>query len=201
MIKRLSDAPFMSALLTGGNVVLFLISLWSKERLWGSGLLGAEEVLVKGEYGRLISSMFLHADAEHLFNNMMILLFLGAMLEKEIGHIRLLVVYMLSGVAGNLLSLSMQVVSGDFHYSLGASGGVFGLDGLLLAIAIFAGRRFPHVTPQKVGVMLLLSLYSGFRSGGVDNWAHVGGLLAGFLAGTVICFIIYRKDRRTIREY
>ena len=201
MIKRIGSIPFISILLTGINTVVFLFGLRFGEQLWKEGLLGAEEVLVNGEYQRLVTSMFLHADAEHLFNNMMILLFLGAMLEKEIGHILLLLVYMISGVAGNLLSLSMQVVTMDFHYSLGASGGVFGLDGLLLAIAIFAGKRFPHVTSQKVAFMLLLSLYSGFRSGGVDNWAHIGGLIAGFLTGTIVCFILYRKDRRTISEY
>ncbi|MBQ8823163.1 MAG: rhomboid family intramembrane serine protease [Lachnospiraceae bacterium] len=201
MTKRREDVPFISILLTGINVVVFLMSLRSKDLLWGKGLLGVSEVLENGEYERMLTSMFLHADAEHLFNNMLILLFLGAMLEKEIGHIRLFVVYMLSGLVGNALSMGMQIVSGDFHYSLGASGGVFGLDGLLLAMAVFAGKRFPHVTPQKVAIMLLLSLYSGFRSSGVDNWAHVGGLLAGFLSGAVICFILYRKDRRTISEY
>lgn len=201
MAKRINEIPFISILLTGINVVMFLISLRSVEVLWAEGLLGATEVLGNGEYGRLITSMFLHSDLEHLFNNMLVLLFLGAMLEKEIGHFRLFYVYMISGVAGNLFSLGMQFVSGAFHYSLGASGGVFGLDGLLLAMVIFAGKRFPQVTPNKVAAMLLLSLYSGFRSEGIDNWAHVGGLIAGFLLGTVICFILYRKDRRTISEH
>ena len=97
--------------------------------------------------------------------------------------------------------MGMQIITNEFHYSLGASGGVFGLDGLLLAIVVFAGKRFPDITPQRVLGILLLSLYSGMRSGGIDNAAHAGGLIGGFLLGMIVCFILYRKDRRTTSEY
>ncbi|MBQ7919612.1 MAG: rhomboid family intramembrane serine protease [Lachnospiraceae bacterium] len=201
MTRIRKDIPFVSILLVGINVVVFFITLRSEYILSGEGFLGVYEVLQKGEYGRLITSMFLHADLEHLFNNMLILLFLGAMLEKEIGHLLLWVVYMLSGFVGSMVSMGMQIVTNDYYYSLGASGAVFGLDGLLLAIVVFAGKRFPDITPQRVLGMLLLSLYSGMRSGGIDNAAHAGGLIGGFLLGMIVCFILYRKDRRTTSEY
>ncbi len=201
MTRIRKDIPLISILLVGMNVVMFGISLCRKGELWRIGLLGVSEVMVDREYGRMIYSMFLHADLEHLFNNMLILLFLGAMLEKEVGHTLLLFVYMVSGLAGNAFSLGVQMLSGEFHYSLGASGAVFGLDGLLLAIVLFAGRRFPDITPQRILVMLILSLYSGAKNGGVDNAAHAGGLIGGFLSGVIVCFILYRKDRRAVREY
>lgn len=201
MTKIRKDIPFVSILLVGINIVVFFVTLRSEYMFSGKGLLGVYEVLEQREYGRLLTSMFLHADLEHLFNNMLILLFLGAMLEKEIGHLLLLIVYMLSGLSGSVLSMGMQILRNDFHYSLGASGGVFGLDGLLLAIVVYAGKRFPEITPQKVLGILLLSLYSGMRSGGIDNAAHAGGLIGGFLSGMVVCFILYRKDRRTTSEY
>lgn len=201
MTKIRKNIPIVSVFLVAINVVLFFISLMPGNMLWEKGLLGVYEVLEKGEFGRMIYSMFLHSDLEHLFNNMLILLFLGAMLEKEVGHVLLLIVYIFSGLAGNVLSVSVQIIQADMHYSLGASGAVFGLDGLLLAIVLFAGKRFPDITPQRIIMMLLLSLYNGVMSSGVDNAAHVGGLIAGFLSGTIICFILYRKDRRTIREY
>ncbi len=201
MTKIRKDIPFVSVLLVGINIVVFFVTLRSEYMFSGKGLLGVYEVLEQGEYGRLITSMFLHADLEHLFNNMLILLFLGAMLEKEVGHLPLLIVYMFSGLTGSVLSMGMQIIRDDFYYSLGASGGVFGLDGLLLAIVVFAGKRFPEITPQKVLGILLLSLYNGMRSGGIDNAAHTGGLIGGFLSGMVVCFILYRKDRRTTSEY
>ena len=201
MTKIRKDIPFVSILLVGINVVVFFVTLRSEYMLSGNGFLGVYEVLETGEYGRLISSMFLHADLEHLFNNMLILLFLGAMLEKEIGHLLLFVVYLFSGLAGSLFSIVVQIITNEFYYSLGASGAVFGLDGLLLAIVVFAGKRFPDITPQRVLGMLLLSLYSGMRSGGIDNAAHAGGLIGGFLLGMIVCFILYRKDRRTTSEY
>lgn len=201
MTKIRKDIPFVSILLVGINVVVFFITLRSEYMLSGNGFLGVFEVLEKGEYRRLVTSMFLHADLEHLFNNMLILLFLGAMLEKEIGHLALLVVYMFSGFAGSMFSMGRQIATNDFYYSLGASGAVFGLDGLLLAIVVFAGKRFPDITPQRVLGILLLSLYTGIRSGGIDNAAHAGGLIGGFLSGMIVCFILYRKDRRTTGEY
>lgn len=201
MTKIRKDIPFVSILLVGINVVVFFMTLRSEYMLSGKGFLGVYEVFKEGEYGRLITSMFLHADLEHLFNNMLILLFLGAMLEKEIGHLLLLVVYMLSGLAGSVFSMGMQMITNDYYYSLGASGAVFGLDGLLLAIVMLAGKRFPEITAQRVLGMLLLSLYSGMRSGGIDNAAHAGGLIGGFLLGMIVCFILYRKDRRTTSEY
>lgn len=201
MAKIRKDIPLVSGTLAVINIVMFLLSQIPGNTLWQNGLLGAYEVVEKGEYGRLFYSMFLHVDIEHLFNNMIILFFLGAMLEKEVGHFLLLLVYMLSGLAGNVLSIAEQLAQGESYYSLGASGGVFGLDGLLLAMVIFAGKRFPDITLQRVAVMLLLSLYTGMRSTGVNNTAHVGGLIAGFLVGVIICFILYRKDRRPISEY
>ena len=201
MTKIRQDIPFVSILLVGINVIVFFITLRSDYMLWGKGLLGVHEVLGQGEYGRLFTSMFLHADLEHLFNNALILLFLGSMLEKEVGHVLLLIVYMVSGLAGSALSMGIQILRDDYFYSLGASGAVFGLDGLLLAIVIFAGTRFPEITAQRVLGVLLLSIYNGMRSGGIDNAAHIGGLLGGFLLGMIVCFILYRKDRRTTSEY
>lgn len=201
MTRIRKDIPFVSVLLVLTNIIVFFMTFWSDNMHWGKWVLGTFEVLGKGEYSRLITSMFMHADLEHLFNNMLILFFLGAMLEKEIGHFLLLMVYMLSGLIGSIFSMGVQIVTNSLYYSLGASGAVFGLNGLLLAIVVFAGKRFPDITPQRVLGMFALSLYSGMRSGGTDNAAHAGGMLGGFLLGIVVCFILYRKDRRTTSEY
>lgn len=140
--------------------------------------------------------MFLHSGINHLFNNMLILFFLGSMIEKEVGHIRYGVLYFLSGIGGNLLSLYSRALHGDPTASLGASGAVFGLDGVLLAMVLFSGRKMENVTPVRVLLMIVYSLYSGFTGRNIDNAAHVGGLLTGFMAAGIMCLFMRRGQRR-----
>lgn len=194
-IRKLKELPFVSVALVAANAVLFLLCQLPGNRLYDRGYLSAYEIIVHGEYARIIWSMFLHADINHLFSNMIILLFMGAMIEKEIGHIPYVVIYLASGIGGNLLSLADKVINNDWAVSLGASGGIFGLDGLLLALVLFSHRRMNNVTPVRVVLMICLSLYSGFTGGNVDNLAHIGGLLVGFVLGMILCIC-----RRILRK-
>lgn len=195
-MNRLKQAPVVSTALVIINVIVYILCIITRGMLYNDGILDAESVIYGKEYGRILWAMFFHADTSHLFNNMLILFFLGAMLEREIGHIRFGAFYFLSGIGGNILSLVMKVLHNDSAGSLGASGAVFGLDGVLLAMVILSGRRMESVTPTRVVLMIALSLYSGFTGGNVDNAAHVGGLIVGFLAGGIMCMIQNRKDRR-----
>lgn len=101
---------------------------------------------------------------------------------------------------GNLLSLFFKLISDDWSVSIGASGAVFGLDGVLLALVLFAGRKLPTVTPARVVLMIVLSLYNGFTGVNIDNAAHIGGLITGFLSAIVLCMIQRRKRRRRNEE-
>ncbi|MBO5282417.1 MAG: rhomboid family intramembrane serine protease [Lachnospiraceae bacterium] len=186
-IRKLKELPFISVTLVAANVVIFLLCQLPGNRLYDRGCLSAYEIIAHGEYARIIWSMFLHADVNHLFSNMIILLFMGAMIEKEIGHIPYTVIYLASGIGGNLLSLADKVLNNDWAASLGASGAIFGLDGLLLALVLFSRRKMNNVTPARVVLMICLSLYSGFTGGNVDNLAHIGGLLVGFVLGMILC--------------
>ncbi len=193
-IGKLRTLPFMSVMLVAANVVIYLLCQLPGNTLYGRGCLSAFEIVSRGEYGRILWAMFLHADASHLFNNMIILYFMGAMIEKEIGHFPFAGIYLISGIGGNLLSLISKIVGGDWAVSLGASGAVFGLDGLLLALVLFSPRRMENITPLRVVLMICLSLYSGFTGGNVDNPAHVGGLFAGFVLGGLL--VIYTRLKR-----
>ncbi len=193
-MKRLKQLPFVSAFLVLTNVIIYIICLLTGGEFYNQGILDLVDVLYREEYGRVLSALFFHADIGHLFNNMLILFFLGAMLEREIGHIALAVLYFLSGIGGNLLSLWMKVQNMDMAGSLGASGAIFGLDGVLLALVFFGNRNMETVTLKRVLIMIALSLYSGFTGGNIDNAAHVGGLITGFLAGSVWCAFRKRKE-------
>lgn len=192
--SKLANSPFVSVTLVAINVIVFLLCEFTGNALYAVGRLTSYDVLQKGEYCRLLWAMFLHGDVSHLFNNMMLVFFLGAMLEKEVGHVRYAIIYFLSGFGGNLMSLWWKVLTGSMAGSIGASGAVYGLDGLLLALVLFSGRQMENVTMPRVLVMIAYSLYSGFTGSNIDNAAHVGGLITGFLAGAVCCLVMRRKQ-------
>ena len=193
-MKRRQELPIVSGILVAANVIVYLICTFTGNLLYNIGELDAAAVLLRGEYGRIICSMFLHAGIDHLFNNMVILFFLGAMIEKVTGHIQLLLIYLLSGIGANICSLLYKVMTMDSMASVGASGAIFGLDGVLLAWILLDRQAMPDVTPRRVLLMIVLSLYSGFTAHNIDNAAHVGGLLTGFAAGLLFCAL--RKHRR-----
>lgn len=194
------DLPIVSATLVVINVIIYLICTFVDNLLlYYKGSLDIVSVLERGEYGRIISFMFLHGDINHIFNNMVILFFLGAMIEKEIGHIKYLLLYFLSGIGSGLVSLGYKAMTHDIASSIGASGAVFGLDGALLALILFSDREI--APPSRVFLMIAYSLYSGFVGGNIDNAAHIGGLVIGFIVGFVICKTDKRnrKNKREVR--
>lgn len=186
-MKRLREQPVVSGTLVGINVIVFIVGMFMGDALYSRGFMSVREVLTNGEYGRILWAMFLHSGISHLFNNMVILFFLGAMIEREVGHVRYGLLYFLSGLGGNLISLYSKVLTDDISGSIGASGAVFGLDGVLLAMVLFSGRKIESVTPARVIFMIVYSLYSGFTGENIDNAAHIGGLMIGFTSTAVIC--------------
>ena len=138
--------------------------------------------LMNGErYYTLITSMFLHFGFSHLMNNMVMLLVIGYSLEPEIGKIRFLFIYLGSGLMGNLVSAWFDVSQGSYAVSAGASGAIFGIVGALLYVAIRNHGRVGEISTRGLVLMAGLSLYYGFTAQGVDNAAHIGGLISGFL--------------------
>lgn len=195
-LRLLKSKPFVSVILVAVNVAVFLLCKISSGRLLYMGDLDAVRVLNYKEYGRIVWAMFLHGGMDHLFNNMLILFFLGSMIENAVGHIRYAALYFLSGVGGNLLSLYVKAVNNELTASVGASGAIFGLDGALLAMVLFSDKRMENVTMPRVLLMIACSLYSGFAGGNIDNGAHVGGLITGFTAAAFMCFFRRWRDRR-----
>lgn len=142
-----------------------------------------------GEWWRLITSMFLHFGILHLSNNMVILFFTGDKLEQAVGRLKYLIIYLGSGICGGLLSLVVMTQQQDYAVSAGASGAIFGVIGALLWIVIRNRGRLETLTTRGMILMIVLSLYFGFTSTGVDNWCHIGGLLGGFF----LSVLLYRR--------
>lgn len=147
------------------------------------------------EYYRMFTCLFLHFGFNHLMNNMVTLLIVGKYLEPVVGKIKFLIIYLLSGLGGNILSLFVEMQMGDYAISAGASGAIFGLTGALLSLTILNRGQIAGITKQGMMIMIGISLYNGFVSEGVDNLAHVGGLLCGFIVAFLLCFQRYTKCR------
>ena len=150
------------------------------------GAMYVPDILDKGKYYELVTSMFLHFGFQHLMNNMVSLAVLGSQLEREVGKVRFLLIYFLSGLAGNALSAVFELRSGTFAVSAGASGAIFGIIGALFYIAVRNHGRVGDVSGRGIVFMVALSLYLGFTSTSVDNFAHVGGLIGGFILGVIL---------------
>jgi rhomboid protease GluP len=135
-------------------------------------------IFYENEWWRLVTAMFLHAGLLHIGFNMMALMQLGPPLEELYGSARYLFFYVVTGAFGFFVSAATG------HFSLGASGALLGLVGLLLAITTKRGGAYMREMRSRLltNVVILFALgFSGFMA--MDNFAHGGGLAAGFLLG------------------
>lgn len=163
--------------------------------MYEKGAMYAPAIFLDGEYYRMFTSMFMHFGFEHLLNNMVSLLVIGKYLEPLVGKVRFAIIYLLSGLGGNMLSYFIETMNVDYAVSAGASGAVFGLTGALLCLVILNRGRIGEITRQGMFFMVGISLYNGFSSQGVNNMAHVGGLVTGFVVTAILCWKLYAKRR------
>lgn len=190
------------------NIVGYIFCTQMGEVVYTIGSMNAEKILVAHEYYRFLTSVFLHADIEHLVSNMIFLFGLGQMVEQVVGHISFSIVYLLSGFGGSIFSILYAVLTGKIYDAVGASGAIFGLVGALFILVVARdlkrrshsqgtveildqrGRQmlgaYESVSVGRIIFAVVYMIYSGLRAAGVDNAAHVGGLLCGIMIMAVI---------------
>ena len=144
-------------------------------------------VINHDEFYRLLTCMFVHAGIDHIYNNMIILLFIGSYFELAIGRLNYIIVYFSSGIIAGLTSMVYNMSNNNHVQSVGASGAIFGIIGGMTAVILIKYFHTHSLDLKKIIFIAFLSLYGGFSSQGVDNAAHVGGFISGF----VISFILY----------
>ncbi len=149
---------------------------------WGGNT--AASVVVDGVYWRMFTAMFLHGGAAHLGFNMLALAVAGRPLNRLLGNLQFLLLYLVAGLAGAVTSLHF---SAQTAVSVGASGAIFGVMGAILTVSWHYRRRMPGSENRRIwlglGLFVLYSLVQGLMQSGVDNAAHAGGLVAGLLLG------------------
>ncbi len=158
-------------------------ALESAEAIIAAGALAREDVEA-GQYWRLVTAIFLHGGVEHLVSNVIALFILGMLAEHAFGRAQYFVLFIVSGLAGSLLSVVLSPGP-----SVGASGAIFGLQGA--AVVLFRRHRERLlVRDRRIGLVLLVwafySILSGFTSPVVDNGAHIGGAIGGALVARTL---------------
>lgn len=135
-----------------------------------------------GDYYRLFTSMFLHIGILHLLCNMYSLYIIGKEVENVFGKVKYLIIYLLSGIAGSILSLAFN------HNTIcaGASGAIFGLLGALLYFGYYYRTYLGVTLTRSIIPVIVLNLIIGFTSSGIDNAAHIGGLVGGILIAMAV---------------
>ena len=135
-----------------------------------------------GDYYRLFTSMFLHIGILHLLCNMYSLYIIGREVENVFGKVKYLIIYLLSGIAGSILSLAFN------HNTIcaGASGAIFGLLGALLYFGYYYRTYLGATLTRTIIPVIVLNLIIGFTSSGIDNAAHIGGLVGGILIAMAV---------------
>ena len=150
-------------------------------------------LVARGEWWRLITSVFLHSGIAHLGFNMLALYFLGPFTEEAFGRSRFFALYLLSGISGGLAYLYF----GTFNQAaVGASGAIFGLLGGVLGYALRRGT-FSWQNPliRQLLILLAFNLYLGFSIPNISNTAHLGGLAGGFVFGWLMAPTVYSRKK------
>ncbi|QMW72965.1 rhomboid family intramembrane serine protease [Anaerostipes caccae L1-92] len=187
--RKLKDYQATAVILTI-NIFMYLWSAASTEILnWGA--LTWMHAFKQGELYRLVTSNFLHNGFDHLFNNMIVFVLIGSRLEPIFGRARYVALYMGAGLCGSIVSAVYYMNMGEMVASVGASGAIFGLIGAMLWILIKNRGYQKEFYGGGVALMIAGSLYHGFSTMGVDNAAHIGGCIGGFL----LAILLYRQDR------
>lgn len=178
---------FITPILININVIIFILMVISGVNfmmpnnesliLWGANY---KPVTLDGGWWRIITSCFIHIGVFHLLLNMYALVYIGLLLEPYLGKVRFITAYLLTGITASMASLWWH----DLTISAGASGAIFGMYGVFLAMLtsnlIEKSTRKALLT--SIAVFVCYNLVNGLR-GGIDNAAHIGGLIGGLLIG------------------
>lgn len=184
--KQFFATPFLLDL----NIILFVVMILSGVHpiepdgndllLWGANL---RSRVMNGELWRLITACFIHIGVMHLLMNMYALVYIGLQLEPLLGKRKFLLAYFITG----LLASTVSIYWHDRTISAGASGAIFGMYGVFLALLLT--NLLEHHTRKSllssILIFVIYNLVNGLQAG-IDNAAHIGGLLSGIVVGMVL---------------
>ena len=196
-MQQFKSKDYVTILLVITNIAVYIFCTIQGNVLYNMGSLSVVDIIDRHDYYRILTSLFLHANPQHIWGNMIFLAALGDMLERSIGHGRFFTIYMLAGIGGNLLSMGRELVTGQFCSTVGASGAVFGLIGALLLLICRNNGTYGEVSLRRMILALVYLFYSGMQSETTNNAAHLGGFVVGF----IVMAVFYCVERRKYQKY
>ena len=183
------------------EAAIFAICLLTGDRLYGAWRCGTLLVIEQRQYWRLLTSVFLHAGISHLGSNLIVQILMGNVVERNLGHVKYLLLFLASGIGGNIVSVLYDSAQGVNTYSVGASGAIFGVMGVLVILIVKGRRTLRRGSSMllRAGFAVFYAVYSGFQTPYTDNAAHLGGLFVGVLLGLLITIGMDGADLRDLR--
>lgn len=153
-------------------------------------------IIERGQMYRLFTAMWLHFGFEHLSSNMFSLLLLGDNLERAVGRGKYILIYLISGLGASMCSFLYNFVTASYAVAAGASGAIFGVIGALFYVVAKNRGRLEDMTIFRLGILIVYILYTGITTPGIDNAAHIGGLIIGVL----LAILFYQERRGEVNE-
>ena len=194
--EQIYKSSYITLALLAINVVVFLLCSFAFGWMYEKGAMITEVVLRDGQYYRLFTAMFLHADIQHLVNNMLMLALGGAIVEHYTGHAFYFFLYMLSGLFGNMISMAYEIQNRLSWVSVGASGAIMGLVGFVVVWILVNRKTFIRSRSLMIRLALLgvFVIEACFFQKGANTAAHTGGFLTGAVLG-VINIIVLKNNK------
>ena len=196
--KRIYKTAYVTIALVIINVIIYILCITDFGYiLYENGALMLSDMDSPQGKLRILYSIFLHADINHLTSNMLMLVALGGVIENYTGHTYYFVLYMLSGIFGNIFSLAYEYFFGVFRISVGASGAIMGTVGFLALWLLAGGTSKTKIADMKYRLIVfgVYIIHSCFIQDGANTEAHLGGFLMGFVMG-VINIIILKNNKK-----
>ncbi|MEG0254946.1 MAG: rhomboid family intramembrane serine protease [Vagococcus sp.] len=203
--QRINRSPFLMYLFLGIQVIVFLgMELMGAKNgvlngsensaiLYLFGAMSPQAIIQNHEYWRFVTPIFVHIGLTHLALNSLSLYFVGRILEPIIGHVRFFILYILSGIIGNLLSFAF---GSSYGLSAGASTSLFGIFAAFIVLGkIYRYHPLIQQMSQSMTLLIIINLVMNIFDSGVDILGHIGGALGG-----VLLMIVLGVPRNNLQE-
>lgn len=176
------NVPIITYILIGTNILMFFLDLLFPDAFLLERGLTYGPYIRDGEIWRLLTGEFFHGSILHLLVNMYSLYVIGSQVENFFGKAKYLLIYIFSAVTASALSIILNINTA----SIGASGAIFGLTGALLYFGYYYRVYFGNALISQIVPIIIINLIFGFTIPGIDNYAHIGGLIGGLLLAMAI---------------
>lgn len=198
-----AEGYFVTPIIVNLNIIIFIIMVAcgvhimepTSESLlkWGANF---RPSTLSGEWWRLLTNCFLHIGVIHLLMNMYALIYIDLLLEPFLGKTRFLSAYLLTGILASVASLWWH----DLTVSAGASGAIFGMYGVFLAMLTtnLIEKSARQALLTSIGIFVVYNLAYGLK-GGIDNAAHIGGLVSGLVIGYLFIISLKKPEASSLK--